>query len=104
MVLRQRDDVTSAFSCNAQKNICVEVELVMRILQLAIFKCVILIEKFEMLKAAIDIPNTGVAVARQSPPEGRLVAMLFPYGYCNIRDAISMHSLTDGDTVPSCRG
>jgi len=33
-----------------------------------------------MLNASIDIPKIGAAVARESSPEGRLCAVLFPHG------------------------
>jgi hypothetical protein len=42
---------------------------------------VILMLKFELLIAAIDISSIDAVVAQQSPPEGRLAAVLFPWGF-----------------------
>jgi hypothetical protein len=42
---------------------------------------VILMLKSELLIATIDITSTDAIVAQQSPPEGRLAAVLFSCGF-----------------------
>jgi hypothetical protein len=48
----------------------------------------ILMLKFEPFIASIDIISIDAIVAQQPPPEGRLAAVLFPCGFCDVSDAI----------------